>query len=175
MPLPVIVNENGAAAQSMYDVYAVSKHSGLMKFEESSLACKAFGGDVAYPAILNAARIGGLSDAPLDGYQMANHTPLLVQSCQAVLRNVSAYQSLRVQEADAFCFKQMKVAEDVMHQYSKDVAREKARALTFIEEKSSEVSRVNMVPVLSMYDLETGKHVRDYYGPNSEKENYCQR
>ena len=56
-------------------------------------------------------------------------------------------------------------------QYSKDVAKENGRALTFIEEQSSELSELSMVPILGMYDLETGKHVRITMIQRRRKEN----
>ena len=90
--------------------FCVSKHSGLMKFKNQA-ACKAFGGEVAYPAILNAARIGGLSRCSpgwVSNGESYTVTRAIVPGCVAQRIGVS---SIRVQEADAFCFKPMKVAD----------------------------------------------------------------
>jgi hypothetical protein len=163
--VPIVINDNGAAAPKMYDVFVVSKHGGLMKYDVADKACSLYGGQLAYPSLLNAARMAGMarcSPGWVSNGESYTVTRAIVPGCVAQRIGVS---SIRVQEADAFCFKNMKMGDEMLHQYSKDVSKETTKTLSLVEVGSD--ASVTMVPALRMFDMETGKHVRDYFDPTS--------
>ena len=142
----------GVVKPSNYDIFSVSKYGdndgtrGTLNFDQAESACKVFGGTLAFPAMMSAARISGYARcvpgwvANGDAYTI---TRAVIPGCLAQKVGVAVF---KVDKADAFC-----------------TLAKKPKATAFLEESTS------LVPALSSFDAATGKLFRNYYDESSKE------